>query len=225
MFEISGRDKRGDSLVEPEMVPIATCHHVAPPLMRKLVRGEPLVLLVCQNAFTIRLLQRRETVHLLFHAAGGENLRVRWSRITNAGTTFEEVEHVGRVAKNATHFGVGIVCREITQLYASVLLAYDTKRTNGDAGDVRWDLVRLAPLRYPLSVRPLALRNETTVGDGCQCGGEEQSQREPRLIGGVVNADDPVAGRENGMDLITIGKEANPELRCAVILDLESTFV
>src|SRR5215217_5422207 len=37
VFDIRRRHKRRDSFVKPEVVPVAAGHHVAPPLMRKLV--------------------------------------------------------------------------------------------------------------------------------------------------------------------------------------------
>src|SRR5215204_7155679 len=68
MLDVSGSHKVRNTFVQPEVVPIAASHHVTPPLMRKLMRSQPDILLVSENPFTIRLVHRREAAHLLFNA-------------------------------------------------------------------------------------------------------------------------------------------------------------
>src|ERR1044072_8166671 len=41
MFDVGGGHERRNALVQPEMVPIAAGHHVAPPLMRQFVWTKP----------------------------------------------------------------------------------------------------------------------------------------------------------------------------------------
>src|SRR5215510_7976915 len=112
MLEICSGDERRDSFVEPEMIPVTTGHHVAPPLMRKLVRGKPKVLFVFQQLLAVSFSQSRETAHLLFDPACRQHLRVGSISILNTGAIFEEREHVGGIAKDAAHVALVVVCRE-----------------------------------------------------------------------------------------------------------------
>jgi hypothetical protein len=68
------------------------------------VRREPKILFVFEHFLSIRFFQRGETAHLLFHATSGEHLRVGFVCVLHARAIFEEVEHVGRRAKDAAQF-------------------------------------------------------------------------------------------------------------------------
>src|ERR1041385_4038599 len=147
MLEIRRGHESRDAFVKPEVVPVTTRHHVAPPLMRKLVRAKPNVLFVVEHLLAVSLSQSREATHLLFDTAGGQHLRVRFIGILNTGARFVEVEHVGRVAKDATHFALTVFGREILKLNFAVFLLYELKWTRRKTEDVSGTLRTLLPDR------------------------------------------------------------------------------
>src|SRR5262249_41644798 len=100
-------------------------------------------------------------------AAGGQNLRVRLISILNAGASFEEVEHVGCVAKDTSHFALTVVGREILKLDVAAFLLDDLKWTSGETEDVTGNRRALLPLGDASIVWQCALGNELAVGDGC----------------------------------------------------------
>src|ERR1051326_3153346 len=136
MLDIRRSDECRDSFVEPEMIPVPTSHHVAPPLMRKLVRTKPKVLFVFQHLLSVRFGQSRETAHLLLDPARRQHLRVSSIGILNTCMSLEKVEHIGRIAKNAAHFTLVIVCREVLQLDVASFLLDDVKWTSRKSEDV-----------------------------------------------------------------------------------------
>src|ERR1051325_720518 len=167
MFEIRRGDETRDSLVEPEVIPVTTSHHVAPPLMRKLVRAEPNILFVIEHLLSVIFFQCCKAAHLLLDTAGCEHLCVRSVGILNAGACFEEVEHVGRVAKDTAHFAFTVVGREILKLDVSAFLLNYLKWTSRKTENVSGNRSTLLPLRDTSIVWQCALRNELAVGDRC----------------------------------------------------------
>src|SRR6185369_3032713 len=163
VFEICGSHEAGDSLVKPEVVPIATGDHVSPPLMRKLMRSEPNVLLVVQHFLSIRFPQSCETIHFLFDTAGCQDLCVRLAGILNTRAFFVEVQHVGCVAEDAAHFIRGVVCREVLKLYLSMFLFDDVKGTGSKTEDVGWNRRALSPFGDTSTVWQFVLGNEFAV--------------------------------------------------------------
>src|SRR5215213_1436829 len=167
MFEIRRGHESRDSFVEPEVIPVAAGHEVTPPLMRKLVRRKPQFLFLLQHLLSVRFSQHRETAHLLFDTAGCQHLRVSSVGILNTGVIFEEVEHVRRVAKDATHFTRSVVGCEVLKLNVSPLFLYDVKRTGGKTEDVGRNSCWLPPLKQVFLAWQFALRNELAVSDWC----------------------------------------------------------
>src|ERR1051326_236288 len=162
MLDIGRSHESRAAFVEPEMIPVATSHHVAPPLMRKLVRTKPEALFVVQQLLAVSFSQSRETAHLLLDPARREHLRVRSIGILNTRLSFEEVEHVGRFAKDASDFVLVVVCREVLQLNLAVFLLENLKWTSRKTEDISGKGCALLPLGDTSVVWQFALRNELT---------------------------------------------------------------
>src|ERR1043166_6577420 len=136
MLDIGRSHESRDAFVEPEMIPVATSHHVAPPLMRKLVRTKPEALFGFQQLLAVIFSQSRETAHLLLDAARREHLRVGSIGILNTRVSFEEVEHVGRFANDAADFVLVVVWQKVLQLSVAVFPLKILKWTSRKTEDV-----------------------------------------------------------------------------------------
>src|SRR5258705_5858371 len=75
VFKIRRSHERRDALIQPEVIPVSTSYHVAPPLMSEFVRAEPDILFIGQHSTSICLIERSEATHLLLSAARCQDLR------------------------------------------------------------------------------------------------------------------------------------------------------
>src|SRR4051794_22948240 len=60
VFHVSGSHESRNPFVQPEMIPITTSHHVAPPLMCKFMCTQPESLLVRQYSLAVPFVQCRK---------------------------------------------------------------------------------------------------------------------------------------------------------------------
>ena len=61
--------KSRHSFVKPKMIPIEIHYHIAPPLVRELMRAEPVFAFIFQYVAPVIVIHRRETAHFLLNAA------------------------------------------------------------------------------------------------------------------------------------------------------------
>src|SRR6185369_5069289 len=127
--------------------------------------SQPKVLFVLQHFLSVGFSQGRETIHLLFDAAGCQHLRVRFAGILNTRAIFEEVAHVGCVAEDAAQFIRSVVCRDVLKFYVSMFLLDDVKGAGSKTEDVGWNSRALSPFGDTTVVWQLVLGNEFAVRD------------------------------------------------------------